>query len=180
MRTSLIIIFAFSVLLGCSSSKTAISDSHAIHGLLASKQIEFTATSANPTVTQSLNSIANSGLLPPGSNISRIDLTGNNNYLKIFGDSVSANLPYYGERQFGGGYGSATGIEFNGLPDNYTQEFNSNKQKYTISFQISDTSDQYTVYMDIFPNRSSNVSVNMANRNAIQFSGTISSLTIDN
>ncbi|WP_299317340.1 DUF4251 domain-containing protein [uncultured Maribacter sp.] len=179
MRSSFIFLFTFSILFGCSSSKTAISDSHAIHGLVASKQIEFTATSANPTVTQSLNAVANSGLIPPGSTISRIDLTGNGNYLKIFGDSVSANLPYYGERQFGGGYGSATGIEFNGLPVNYTQKFNSDKQKYTISFQVADTSDRYTIYIDIYPSKSSVVSVNMANRNTIQYNGNVNAIKED-
>ena len=176
MRSSFTFLLTISILFGCSTSKTAISDSHAIHSLVASKQIEFTATSANPTVTQSLNAVANSGLIPPGSTISRIDLMGNGNYLKIFGDSVSANLPYYGERQFGGGYGSATGIEFNGLPDNYTQEFNSDKQKYTISFQVTDTSDRYTIYIDIYPSKSSVVSVNMANRNAIQYNGNINAI----
>jgi hypothetical protein len=179
MRIILVLIFTYSILLGCSSSKNVISDTHAIHGLVASKQIEFMAKSANPTVTQSLNAVANSGLIPPGSNISRIDLMGTRNYLKIFGDSVSANLPYYGERQFGGGYGSATGIEFNGLPDDYTQAFNNDKQKYTISFQITDRSDRYTIYIDIYPNKSSIVSVNMANRNAIQYNGNVNAIKED-
>ncbi|WP_424000203.1 DUF4251 domain-containing protein [Maribacter sp. IgM3_T14_3] len=179
MRTILLFIFAYSVLLSCSSSKNVISDTHAIHDLVASKQIELIATSANPTVTQSLTAIANSGLIPPGSTISRIDLTGTGNYLNIFGDSVSANLPYYGERQFGGGYGSTPGIEFNGLPQNYTQAFNSDKQKYAISFQVSDKSDRYTVYIDIYPNKSSVVSVNMANRNAIQYNGNVNAIKED-
>ncbi|MDP5060524.1 MAG: DUF4251 domain-containing protein [Maribacter sp.] len=176
MRTILVFIFAYSVLLGCSSSKNVISDTHAIHDLVASKQIEFIATSTNPTVTQSLTAVANSGLIPPGSTISRIDLTGTGNYLKIFGDSVSANLPYYGERQFGGGYGATSGIEFKGLPEHYTQAFNSDKQKYVISFQVSDKSDRYTVYIDIYPNKSSLVSVNMANRNAIQYNGNVNAI----
>ncbi|WP_405397163.1 hypothetical protein [Maribacter sp. Asnod2-G09] len=60
MKSSFIILFVFSLLFGCSATKTVISDSHAIHSLVASKQIEFIATSANPTVTQSLNAVANS------------------------------------------------------------------------------------------------------------------------
>ncbi|MEP2239046.1 MAG: DUF4251 domain-containing protein [Maribacter sp.] len=176
MKTSILFIFALSIVAGCKSSKTMISDSHAIHALIASKHIEFTATSASPMVTQSMTAIANSGFIAPGNTVSRIDLNGNGNFLKIAGDSVSANLPYYGERQFGGGYGTTSGIEFNGLPDNYIQEFNSDKQKYTISFQINDSSDRYTVYVDIFPSRSSVVSVNMANRNAIQYNGSVSAI----
>lgn len=160
----------------CKSSKTIISDSHPIHALVSSKNIEFIATSANPIVTRSMAAIANGGLVSPGSTISRIDLTGNGNFLKIEGDSISANLPYFGERQFGGGYGSATGIEFNGLPENYVQEFNTDKQKYTISFQMNNSSDRYMVYVDIFPNLSSVVSVNMANRNSIQYNGLVNAI----
>ena len=164
------------MLCSCKSSKTIISDSHPIHALVSSKSLEFTATSANPMVTQGMAAIANGGLVPPGSTISRIELTGTGNFLKIEGDSISANLPYFGERQFGGGYGSATGIEFNGLPENYVQEFNTDKQKYTISFQINNSSDRYMVYVDIFPNLSSVVSVNMANRNAIQYNGRVNAI----
>lgn len=173
MRTSLMLLFVFTALLGCKSSKMAIDDTHPIHALVSSKNFAFTAKSANPMVTQSLNAVANSGLIAPGSTISRIDLSGNNSYLKVFGDSVSANLPYYGERQFGGGYGSATGVEFKGEPDNYLQEFDTDKQKYTISFQITDKSDRYTILMDVYPSQSSTVYVTMANRNAIQYDGSI-------
>ncbi|MDO6472146.1 DUF4251 domain-containing protein [Maribacter sp. 1_MG-2023] len=179
MRTSLILIATFIVLLGCKSSKTAIDDTHPIHSLVASKNIEFIAKSASPTVTRGVNAAANRGLLPPGSNVSRIDLNGTSNYLKIFGDSVSANLPFYGERQFGGGYGSATGVEFNGVADNYKQDFNNDKQKYSISFQVSDKSDSYSILMEIFPNNSSSVSVNMSNRSRIQYNGTIKAIEED-
>ncbi|MEP2280088.1 DUF4251 domain-containing protein [Maribacter sp.] len=175
MRTSILLIFALSIIAGCKTSKTTISDSHPIHALVTSQNFEFTATSASPMVTQSMTAIANSGLIAPGNTVSRIDLNGNGGFLKIEGDSVSANLPYYGERQFGGGYGTTAGIEFNGLPDNYIQEFNNDKQKYTIIFQINDSSDRYMVYVDIFPNMSSVVSVNMANRNAIQYNGRVNS-----
>lgn len=163
-------------MLSCKSSKTVIDDTHLIHDLVASKKFKFTGVSASPMVTQSLTAVANSGLIPPGSSISRIDLNGTNNYLKIKGDSVSANLPFFGERQFGGGYGASTGIEFDGIPNNYEQLFNADKQKYTISFQIADTSDLYNVHIDVYPNKSSVVSVNMANRNAIQYNGNINSI----
>ncbi|SIQ62158.1 DUF4251 domain-containing protein [Maribacter ulvicola] len=176
MRKLLLCISAIGILVSCSSSNTVINSAHPIHELMKTKQIIFEAQSASPMVTSSLNAIADNGLIPSGSTISRIDLNGNTNYLKIFGDSVSADLPFFGERQFGGGYGTDTGIEFNGLPESYSQEFNSNKQKYTIRFQISDTSDLYTIYMEVFPNQNAVVSINMANRNPIRFNGTIKAL----
>lgn len=176
MRTPFLLFIAFCILCSCKSSKTIISDSHPIHALVTSNNIEFTATSASPMVTQSRTAIANSGLIAPGNTVSRIDLNGTGNFLKIKGDTVSANLPYFGERQFGGGYGTTPGIEFNGPPSNYIQEFNNDKQKYTISFQINNSSDRYMVYVDIFPNMSSVVSVNMANRNAILYNGRVNAI----
>lgn len=164
------------VLLSCKSSKTIIDDSHPIHGIMSSKNFEFMAKSANPLATQSLTAVANSGLLPPGSNISRIDLNGNGNYIKVTNDSVSANLPYYGERQFGGTYGTADGVEFNGVPDDYNQTFNADKQRYMVTFQISNSTDRYSVNMQVYPNKSCVVSVNTSNRNTIQYNGTIESL----
>ena len=151
MKTIVASFIVLSILFSCSSAKNSISDTHPIHSLISSRSFEFTADWASPMVTQSMNSIANSGLIPPGSTISRINLAGNPNYLKVFGDSVSANLPYYGERQFGGGYGSATGIEFNGIPEDYEM-------------------------MAIFPSKSTTVAVSLNNRNSIRYEGAIEAL----
>ena len=176
MKTIVASFVVLSILFSCSSAKNSISDTHPIHSLISSKSFEFTADWANPMVTQSMNAIANSGLIPPGSTISRINLAGNPNYLKVFGDSVSANLPYYGERQFGGGYGSATGIEFNGIPEDYKQTFDTDNGKYTVSFNISDKSDRYYVIMAIYPSKSTTVVVSLNNRNSIRYEGAIEAL----
>lgn len=176
MKTVVASLLVFSLLISCSSTKKNISDTHPIHALISSKSFEFTADWANPMVTQSMTAVANSGLIPPGSNVSRINLTGNPNFIKIVADSVSASLPYYGERQFGGGYGSATGIEFNGIPEGYDQTFDADKGKYTISFNIKDTSDRYYVTMAIFPSKSTTVAVSLNNRNSIRYEGAIKAL----
>jgi hypothetical protein len=176
MKTVIVSLLVFSVLFGCSSTKNSISDNHPIHSLVDSKSFEFTADWANPRVTQSMNAVANSGLIPPGSNVARINLAGNANFIKVNGDSVSANMPYYGERQFGGGYGSATGIEFNGIPKDYVQTFDTDKGKYHISFTINDKSDNYLITMAIYPNKSTTVSVNLSNRNSIRYEGVLKTI----
>ena len=176
MRILCTYLFLIALLSGCSSTKTVIDDSHEIHTLVSSKSFEFTADWANPMVTQSLNAVANAGLIAPGSTISRINIAGMGNFLKVSKDSVSADLPYYGERQFGGGYGAPTGIEFDGIPDNYRQEFNAEKQFYTVSFQISDASDRYQVNMNIYPSASSSVTITMTNRFSIRYEGNVSSI----
>ncbi len=176
MKTIVASFLVFSIFISCSSTNKSISDTHPIHSIISSRSFEFTADWANPMVTQSMNAVANSGLIPPGSTISRINLAGNHNYLKVFGDSVSANLPYYGERQFGGGYGSATGIEFNGIPEDYEQTLDTNNGKYTINFNISDKLDRYYVVMAIFPSKSTTVAVSLNNRNSIRYDGVIEAL----
>lgn len=177
MRTSLMYLSIFCFVIGCTSTKMGSpTEIEALKSLMTTKSFEFTADWANPMVTQSLTAVANSGLIPPGSSISRINLAGSSNYLKVFGDSVSANLPYYGERQFGGGYGSSTGIEFKGLADDYVQRFDADKGKYNISFKIKDKAEQYFVMMDVYPNKSTSISVNTSNRLSIRYDGEVESL----
>ncbi|WP_339653920.1 DUF4251 domain-containing protein [uncultured Maribacter sp.] len=176
MKTIVTSFMVLSLLFSCTSTKNSISDTHPIHSLISSKSFEFTADWANPMVTQSMNAVANSGLIPHGSNVSRINLVGNPNFIKVNGDSVTANLPYYGERQLGGGYGSATGIEFNGIPTTYSQTFDPDKGKYNITFNISEKSDSYFVIMAIYPNKTSSVSISLSNRNSIRYEGAIKAL----
>tara|TARA_R110002051_G_scaffold56046_9_gene104071 strand:+ start:67444 stop:67986 length:543 start_codon:yes stop_codon:yes gene_type:complete len=166
-------VLVFYVILGCSSAKRTIADNHPIHSLVSSKSYQFNAHWANPMVTQSLTSIANSGLIQPGSNISRINLAGNSNYIKLAGDRISAILPYFGERQIGGGYGTSSGIEFNGIPADYQQVFDTKSSTYSINFTIKDNTEQYFVRMMIFPSKSTTVSVSSTNRNSIRYDGEI-------
>lgn len=174
MRNLRPLLFCFVFVIGCSSARVATpSEIETLQTIVATKSFEFTADSASPMATRSLNAVANSGLLPPGSNASRINLVGDSNYLKIEGDSVSANLPYFGERQMGGGYGASTGIEFDGLPKDYKEHYDSEKNKYTIGFNINNNTEQYTVLMDIFSNLSTTISVVSSSRFSIRYDGTI-------
>ena len=86
-------------------SKTAIAKSQEtkLDSLIAAKNFIIRCDWALPMMTNSMNSLFNSGLFPPGSATNQINLIGNANYLKVVGDSVAAELPYFGERQMGGG-----------------------------------------------------------------------------
>jgi hypothetical protein len=123
--------------------------------------------------TQAFNSVANSGLLPPGSTVGTIQLIGISSYVKIYGDSVAGVLPFYGERRFGGGPMSESGIEFKGIPDSYEQSYNKAKARYEINFEISSETGLQQVNMTLFPNRSADVSVIGNQRNTIRYRGRI-------
>lgn len=173
MKKAFIFPIVFAVIFGCTASKNTDSTAQTkdFKKVMETKAFSFTADWANPMATQSLNSIANAGLLPPGSNAGSIQLNGTSNFLKVEGDTVSANLPYFGERRFGGGYGSNTGIEFKGVPTSYDQAYNTDKNRFDITFLISEDMEAYNVTLTVFANKTANVIVNSNQRNPIRYAG---------
>lgn len=165
---------------GCASTKTQKTvDSSTLDSLVAQKSMLIESQRAFPNVTNSLVSISNSGLLPPGDSAGSISLIGNPNYLKIKGDSVSGYLPYFGERQMGAYPGNNdTGIEFNGLAKKYRVK-NGKKNSYIIQFTISDkahSTEQYNITLRLYPNLKSNIRVNSSQRFSIEYLGNLSSI----
>jgi len=139
--------------------------------IIASKKINIECDWAMPTVTSALSRIG--GILPAGSNVSRINLSGNGNFLKIDGDSISADLSYFGERQMGGGYSNDTGIKFKGVPKNLSIDKNKKKGHYDIKFRISEKTESYNISIRVFPNQNANIFVNSNQRSSIRYEGKI-------
>lgn len=176
MKRGVLLLVVFSFAVGCGTTKGLKNSPEQIaelHELVQSKSYVFTANRAYPMPSQAFNAIANSGLLPPGTNSGMIDLTTITSFLKIDGDSITGNLPFYGERQFGGGPTAKTGIAFKGVPFEYDQFYNEAKGYYEIVFEIADKTEQYQVNVSLFPNNFANVSVNSNHRSTIRYSGTV-------
>ncbi|WP_396637761.1 DUF4251 domain-containing protein [Maribacter sp. R77961] len=168
------------VLLGCSSTKkTNVNPEElaAFKRFVENGRFEFNATAAFPLQTQAFTSVANSGLLQPGSNSGRIDLTGNPSYIKIMGDSISAYLPYFGERRVSGGYGANTDISFNGRVKDYEIVRDSLKHTYKIDFRMEQNTEVYDVHLTVFPSRNANLSLNSTQRSTIRYDGVVQELT---
>lgn len=171
-----IVIFS-GILFSCGSSNR-ISDkkdkSQQLDALVSSQYFEILSDRALPMATASLNSISNAGLLPPGSSAGQISLIGNSNYLKVIGDSIAVYLPYYGERQMGGGYNNnGPGIQFKGIPKEMDITKDSEKQRYSIRFEMKVESETFNVNVMLFPNLSSIINVNSSQRFPIRYSGTV-------
>lgn len=165
--------------LSCSSSSNVSYSPEEIatfKDFINNKSYEFIASTANPMPSRGMSAIANTGLLPPGSTISNIQLQGNSNYLKVEGDTVTAFLPYYGERQSGGGYNSDAGIIFNDVPSSYNQEYLAEKNEMQIIFTISEKAEGYRVTMNLFPNKKATVVVTSSQRFSIRYLGEIKPL----
>lgn len=168
------------VLLGCSSTKkTNVNPEElaAFKRFVENGRFEFNATAAFPLQTQAFTSVANSGLLQPGSNSGRIDLTGNPSYIKIMGDSISAYLPYFGERRVSGGYGANTDIKFDGILSDYEIAYDTIKSMYRITFRLEQNTEVYDVHMAVFPSKNGNLSLNSTQRSTIRYDGVVQELT---
>ncbi|WP_373519372.1 DUF4251 domain-containing protein [Pricia sp.] len=182
------IVFLFSISVGmfnsCGSSSKLTDDNgagQALDSLVSQRRFEVRSDWAMPMATASMNSISNSGLLPPGSSAGQISLIGNANYLKMMGDSVAIYLPYFGERQMGGGYDNdGPGIEFEGIPEDMKVSKNDAKQRYDIRFSMKDDSENFNVNLSLYQNLSSMINVNSSQRFPIRYSGTVDKIPIEN
>ena len=92
------------------------------------------------------------------------------------GDKVTADLPYYGERQMGGGYNSNAGIKFEGVPEDLEISKDEDKQRHQIDFTISEEGETYGVRVTLFPSLNGTIHVSSSQRLSIRFEGKLSAL----
>ncbi len=185
MKIKALILLSCCVLISCTTSKKTADTAAQIQildQLVASKTFEIESSWAYPLVTNSISSIANAGLLPPGSTANTISLIGNTNYLRMYGDSISMYLPFFGEQRLSGGYNSMdVAIEYNGIPDAIEIKKNDKKQVYEIRFSAKSNRDFHNVFITVSPNLISNITVNSMYRNTISYRGEVSKLSeVDN
>ncbi len=182
-KTLILVALFGGVLWSCgSTSKTmgANAQTQELDELVSKKHFEIQSDRAMPTATASLNSISNAGLFPPGSSASQVSLIGNSNYLKIMGDSVAVYLPYFGERQMGGGYNKdGPGIKFEGVPKSMEITKDKEKQRYDIRFKMKDDSETFNVNITLFPNLNSIIDLNSSQRFPIRYSGSVKAISSD-
>ena len=167
------------IAIGCASKSRYSSTPDQIENLrtlVSKKYFEINADWASPMATQSLTSVANAGLIPPGSTVTRINITGTASYLRIMGDSVKAQLPYYGERQMGGGIynQNKTGIQFEGIPRDFSVLSNPKSNGQTMKFTISENGESFDVTAELFPSLSSTITIASSHRTTIWYNGFLS------
>lgn len=163
--------------ISCSGTKKIVSPtakSRALDALVAKRSFQVVSDQASPLMTSSMAAVSNSGLLGVGNSAANINLIGNYNYVKVEGDTISADLPYYGERQMGGGYTATSGIKFKGVPDSYSLSKNETNQQYEIKFQMrGEGTESFIVTLRLFPNWKSSLQVNSTQRNPIRYAGEV-------
>ncbi|NJB35643.1 DUF4251 domain-containing protein [Croceivirga sp. JEA036] len=175
-RLGLYLPFICLLLNACGPAKLSETEWHNLKLLpetLTENSLVFTANSANPMASMGIQSIANAGLLPLGSTATRINLNTNMYFLRLNKDSVTAALPYYGERQFGNTYNSTDlGIEFNTKPENFTITLNAKKKAQQIQFDVrTKEGEQLRVFGMVFGKRQASFQINSNYRNTIGYQG---------
>ncbi|MDF0718225.1 DUF4251 domain-containing protein [Muricauda sp. 334s03] len=165
------------VSVACASSKDKASPEEvaALDKMISDQRFEIKAIWAQPMASQGLNSIANAGLLPLGSTASQIDITSTGGYFRMVGDSVEADLPFFGERRMGGFYDQdKAGIKFEGIPKDLTFSPNKKDNGQTMRFQISQDSENFQVFVQLYPSGKGRLTVSSTHRTNIWYQGHLS------
>jgi len=168
-------------IVSCKSSKVYTAQEKAsLEKLIADKNFEIELQWARPLATNSLNQLVNAGLFRLGDNASQINLQGNQNIFKFENDTVSAHLPYYGERQMGGGYNSAGGgIDFKSTPKDLRLNKDEDKDYYLIEFNVKDqdSNENYDISLTVYTSLNAVINIWSSQRNTIQYKGTLRGVT---
>ncbi len=173
MRISriLFIVWVSVLTFGCGTNQKLLGSNATLDTMLEQEAFRIEVTAVEPMITNALAQIANSGLMRPGNTMSRIDVTSEGYFLKIDRRNVSVNLPYFGERQMGGGYGSDAGIKFDGTARDFQIIKDERNKSYEISFRANDSTESYVFTIDIQNNLSSTTRVRSSHRNWIRYQG---------
>ena len=180
MKKTTILSAIILIFISCGSSdlKSTREMNKILDEMMADRAFQIASSWAQPQVTLAMQQLSNAGLFPTGSTVGNIDISSTSNYLKMENDSVKAELPFYGERQFGGGYNNNEGIAFEGIPNDLQIE-KAKKDAYDIRFNIRDknsSAESYQVYIKLFPNLTSTITVNSNQRYSIQYRGKVNPL----
>lgn len=167
----------FLIQINCMSQKKEINQNNQLlNKLIVERVFRIEFQWAYPMITSAYSKVVNSGLLPPGNSPGHVNIVGNSNYFRMQNDSVSAYLPYFGERQMGGSYGSNNGgIQFEGVPEKLEITVNK-KGGYNIKFSINDKeniTENYNVYIEITTKLNANLNINSNQRLNIKYKGKV-------
>lgn len=132
---------------------------------------------ANPLQTTGMNALNNSGLIPPGSSASRMNLDKGSNYVIIKGSEVDIDLPYYGEIQIGGGYNTKdNGIRYEGTVNDLVVKYNEKRNLYRITFRMKKDTESFDMTIELFENLTTRINVNSSHRTSITYDGSAETL----
>lgn len=138
-------------------------------------KIAFQADFAVPTPEQGAAMDNRAGFWQPGG--TRINTQGQGYFLTLDGNSVNADLPYYGQRDlFRDMYGDL-GITFDDKAlENITYGRTSDNKVVALEFNVRRNSERFHVQLVIMPSKKAYLTLNSPQRKTIRYEGTVASL----
>ncbi|MCB0484689.1 MAG: DUF4251 domain-containing protein [Flavobacteriaceae bacterium] len=180
MKTIAVFLMVVAVFAGCTATKKLTDDQReALMSWGTETPFEIVSHRAMPMPTTAFIAVVNSGILSPDNSAGNINLVGNANFFRMKGDTINAYLPFFGERRFGGNYGSNDlAIEFDGIPEKKDITFNEKNQALEMRFSIDQKNDneQYTILVTIFSGNTTDIQVLSSERSSISYRGNIKPL----
>lgn len=143
--------------------------------LLKDNRFNIECTQIYPTNTSSLQAVVNANLIPPGNTIGVINITGFDNYFKIHGDSISLDLPFYGEQQLSGlGYNRTNvGFLFSGIPKQFSKSTNTKKNIEIFNYSFDNGNESCKAQIKIHPQGNTDIYITSSHRSSISYRGSI-------
>ncbi|TQI70800.1 uncharacterized protein DUF4251 [Gramella sp. Hel_I_59] len=145
-------ILSLSLSSACKSTKGETSDLSELRKLIESRSFD----------------IENNWALPLRG--AQINLVTNDNHLRFRKDSIDIFLPYFGVRQFSGGYNAEAGIRYEGLLNDLEID-SSHTDKVKLRFETSTGTEQIRYIITMYPNGKSNLQLLMNQRDNISYRG---------
>jgi len=108
----------------------------------------------------------------------QINLVTNDNHLRFRKDSIDIFLPYFGVRQFSGGYNAEAGIRYEGLL-NALEIDSSYGDRVKLRFETSTGTEQIRYIITMYPNGKSNLQLLMNQRDNISYRGFYTDKVVD-
>jgi len=105
-----------------------------------------------------------------------IDLTTNQNFVKIDDGNADGYMPFFGERYSGGGYGGGGAIEFKGAMENYKVVNNDKKKRVEISFTAKGKSQVYDINLSTSGGGWANMIIKGSDSSSMSYNGRVSEL----
>ena len=100
----------------------------------------------------------------------QINLVTNDNHLRFRKDSIDIFLPYFGVRQFSGGYNAEAGIRYEGILNDLEID-SSYADKVKLRFETSIGTEQIRYIITMYPDGKSNLQLLMNQRDNISYRG---------
>lgn len=171
-----LILLSTFIVVSCKSSESTVESRQALNDLeaiLNSENFKIDVNTVLPFNTAATTQVLNQLMRNTGNTANHISVSGYDITFK--NDSISGQLPYYGEQQISSGnYNGRLGIEFNDIPQDFSMTKHKKKDAYIIKFNIDDienTSENLRIIITLFSNKATSINVTTSYRTSIGYRG---------